>query len=102
MTKRIPPIHPGEVLAEDYLKPAGISKNELAKSMGVSVKRISEICHGKRGISADTALRLARAIGTSPEFWLNLQTAFDLDIAADAIGNRLEQEVTPIKISVTA
>jgi antitoxin HigA-1 len=94
--KKLPPVHPGEVLLEDFLKPLGISQNELARVMRVPVNRISEICNGRRGITADTALRLGRATGTSARFWLNLQSAYDLDMAEDLLGDRLEREVLPI------
>jgi antitoxin HigA-1 len=89
------PVHPGEVLLEEFLKPMGLSQNRLALSIGVHARRINEIVLGKRSITADTALRLARFFGTSPQFWLGLQTEYDLDLAADALGARLETEVRP-------
>jgi len=89
------PVHPGEVLLEEFLKPMGLSQNRLALAIGVDARRINEIVLGKRGITADTALRLARFFGTSPQFWLGLQTEYDLDLAADALGARLETEVRP-------
>ncbi len=98
MADKIPPVHPGEVLHEDYLIPMGISQNQLALSMRVSPNRISEIIHGKRAITAETALRLAHAIGTSPEFWLNLQMQFDLRIAEERLAGVLEREVIPIAV----
>ncbi|UCD77066.1 MAG: HigA family addiction module antidote protein [Desulfobacterales bacterium] len=91
--KRLPPIHPGEILMEEFLKPMGISQYRLAKDISVPPRRINEIVHGKRSISADTALRLGRFFGISPQFWLNLQTRFDLEIAEDMLADRLEKEV---------
>ena len=91
--KKLPPIHPGEVLLEDFLKPLLITQYRLAKSLSVPPRRINEIVHGKRGISADTALRLAHFFGTSERFWMNLQTTFDLENGRDQLGNRLETEV---------
>ena len=91
--KKLPPIHPGEVLLEDFLKPLLITQYRLAKSLSVPPRRINEIVHGKRGISADTALRLAHFFGTSERFWMNLQTTFDLEVEHDRLGNRLESEV---------
>ena len=98
MPDKIPPVHPGEVLHEDYLVPMGISQNQLALSMRVPPNRISEIIQGKRAITAETALRLARAIGTSPDFWLNLQMQYDLRIAEDSLAGVLEREVIPIAV----
>ena len=98
MTDKIPPVHPGEVLHEDYLIPMGISQNQLALSMRVPPNRISEIIQGKRAITAETALRLARAIGTSPDFWLNLQMYYDLRIAEESLAGVLEREVIPIAV----
>jgi len=85
--------HPGEVLLEECLKPMGLSQNRLALDIGVHARRINEIVLGKRRITADTALRLARYFGTSAQFWLGLQTDYDLDEAADTLGDRLEREV---------
>ncbi len=79
--KKLPNIHPGEVLLEEFLKPLGISQNRLARAMGVPPRRINEIVHGKRAITADTALRLARALGTSEQFWMGLQADYDLEEA---------------------
>ena len=93
MKKELNPIHPGEVLAEEFLKPMGLSQNRLALNMGVPARRINEIVLGKRGISADTALRLARFFGTSAEFWMGLQAQYDLDKTAEGLGERLEREV---------
>jgi addiction module HigA family antidote len=87
------PVHPGEVLLEDFLKPMGLSQNRLALSIGVHPRRINEIVLGKRGITADTALRLAKFFGTSPELWLGLQKDYELDMAMDELGERIEREV---------
>ena len=93
MRKKLHPVHPGEVLLEEFLKPMGISQNKLAINIGVPPGRINEIVLEKRKITADTALRLARFFGTSAEFWLGLQSQYDLDVIADKLGPRLEQEV---------
>ena len=87
------PVHPGEVLPEEFLKPMGLSQNKLALNIGVPARRINEIVLEKRKVTADTALRLARFFGTSSEFWIGLQSQYDLDVAADALGERLEKEV---------
>ena len=87
------PVHPGEVLLEEFLEPMGISQYRLAKDISVPPRRINEIVHGKRSVTADTALRLSRYFGTSERFWLNLQTGYDLDIERDRLGDRLEAEV---------
>ena len=92
---RLAPVHPGEVLMEDFLRPMGLSQNRLALSIGVHPRRINEIVLGKRGITADTALRLAKFFGTSPELWLGLQKDYELDVAVDELGDRIEQEVGP-------
>jgi len=92
--KKEPPIHAGEILLEEYLKPLGISQYRLAKEISVPPRRINEIVHGKRSITADTALRLARYFGTSERFWLNLQTHYDLEVEKDRLADRLEEEVT--------
>ena len=91
--KKLPPIHPGEILIEEFLKPMGISQYRLAKDISVPPRRINEIVHGKRSISADTALRLGRFFGMPPQFWLNLQTRFDLEVTEDLLADRLETEV---------
>jgi addiction module HigA family antidote len=91
--KKLPPVHPGEVLLEEFLKPLGLSQNRLGLSIGVHPRRINEIVLQKRRITAETALRLARYFGTSPQFWLGLQSDYDLDVAADRLGERLEREV---------
>ncbi len=95
MTDRFPPIHPGEILLEEFLKPMELSQYRLAKSINVSPRRINEIVQRKRAISADTALRLGRYFGTTAAFWLNLQARYDLEVAADALGDRLVKEVAP-------
>ena len=97
--KELSPVHPGEVLLEEFLRPMGLSQNRLALDIGVPPRRINEIVLGKRSITADTALRLARYFGNSPQFWLGLQRDYDLDIAAEALGERLEREV---QVSVMA
>jgi len=89
------PIHPGEILLEEFLKPMGLSQNQLALSIGVSPRRINEIVLGKRRITANTALRLARYFGMSPQFWLGLQMDYDLDVTEDEIAERLQLEVRP-------
>lgn len=94
MAEKIRPVHPGEILHEEFLTPLGISQYRLAKDISVSPRRINEIVHGKRAISADTALRLARYFGSSERLWLNLQARYDLEVEKDRLGNRLEQEVT--------
>jgi addiction module HigA family antidote len=91
--RELRPVHPGEVLLEEFLKPMGLSQNRLALDIGVHPRRINEIVLGKRSITADTALRLARYFGMSPQFWLGLQKDYDLDVAAEALGERLEREV---------
>lgn len=93
MLRKLAPVHPGEVLLEEFLEPMGISQYRLAKDISVSPRRINEIVHGKRAISADTALRLGRFFGVSPRFWLNLQAQFDLDVVEDRLGDRLSTEV---------
>jgi addiction module HigA family antidote len=92
-TKKIPPIHPGEILFEEFLLPMGISQYKLAKDISVSPRRINEIVQGKRSISADTALRLSRYFGLSERFWLNLQSRYDLEVEKDKLDVRLVKEV---------
>lgn len=91
--KKLHPVHPGEVLLEEFLKPMGLSQNKLALNIGVPPRRINEIILEKRRITADTALRLSRFFRTSAEFWLGLQSQYDLDVTADALGKRLDKEV---------
>lgn len=90
-----PPAHPGEVLREDFLKPLGLSQYALAKAIGVPQIRISEIVNGKRAITPDTALRLARYFGTSAEFWIGMQATYDLEMARDRIGKKINTRVRP-------
>ena len=97
--EKLNPVHPGEVLLEEFLKPMGLSQNRLALSIGVHPRRINEIVLGKRGITADTALRLGRYFGNSPQFWMGLQADYDLDTAADALGGCLDQEVRPLAVA---
>ncbi len=92
--QKIKPLHPGEVLLEEFLKPMNLSQNKLGIGIGVSPRRINEIVHCKRIITADTALRLGRYFGMSPQFWLGLQMDYDLDVEEDRLGNRLNQEVS--------
>lgn len=94
MKRDMAPIHPGEILLEDFLKPMGITQYRLAKSIGVSQRRIGEIVSGKRSITADTALRLARYFGTDAQSWMNLQTRYDLAVSEEELADRLDQEVT--------
>jgi len=91
--RRLNPVHPGEILLEEFLKPMNLSQNKLALNIGVPARRINEIVLEKRRVTADTALRLARFFGTSSEFWLGLQSQYDLDVTADELGERLEKEV---------
>jgi len=93
MTK-LSPVHPGGVLLEEFLEPVGLSQYQLAKDISVPPRRINEIVHGERAVTADTARRLARYFGTTPRFWLNLQGQYDLDTQADLLGDRLDHEVT--------
>lgn len=90
---RLPPIHPGEILLEEFLKPMGISQYRLAKDISVPARRINEIVHGQRAISPDTALRLSRFFGLSERFWTNLQSRYDLEVEKDRLQDRLDQEV---------
>lgn len=99
MKKTLHPVHPGEILSEEFLKPMNLSQNRLALGVGVPARRINEIVLGKRSISADTALRLGRFFGISPEFWLGLQAQYDLDVTAEALGERLEFEVRTFTIN---
>ncbi len=89
-------VHPGEILSEEFLKPLGITQYRLAKTIGVSQRRIGEIVQGNRGITADTALRLARALRTTPQFWMNLQSRYDLECLGDAINDDLDKSIKPL------
>ena len=91
--KKLTPVHPGEVLDKEFLKPLGLSQHRLALDIGVDSRRINEIVLGKRSVTANTALRLGRYFQTSPEFWLGLQAQYDLDLEEDQVGKRLEREV---------
>ncbi len=97
MTKKLAPVHPGEILPEDFLRPLGLSQYKLAKGLSVPPRRINEIVLGKRSVSADTALRLARFFGTSDRFWLDLQTSYDLDVERDRLAGRLSKEVAVLQ-----
>jgi addiction module HigA family antidote len=102
MEKRLPPIHPGEVLLEDFMKPIGLSQYRVAKDIGVPAMRISQIVNGKRSVTADTAMRLARYFGTSPDVWLRLQARYDLEVAQLQYGDLIEEEVKVLdKISTS-
>lgn len=91
--KKLNPVHPGEVLFEEFLKPMNLSQHRLALNIGVDARRINEIVLKKRRVTADTALRLSRFFGTSPQFWMGLQSDYDLDVAEDKLGDRLEREI---------
>ena len=93
--EKMPPVHPGEILLEEFMKPLGISQYRLAKAMNVYPRKVNEIIQGKRSITADTALRLARFFGTSAEVWMNLQAHYDLELAKDALQETVTREVTP-------
>lgn len=97
-TDKLAPIHPGEVLMEDFIQGFGITQNKLAVSIGVPPRRVNEIVHGKRAITADTALRLGKYFGTSAQFWLNLQTHYDLDVAQDRVAGQIEA-ITPLEVA---
>ena len=91
--KKLAPVHPGEILLEEFLRPMGLSQYRLAKDIGVPARRINEIVHGQRAISADTALRLSRFFGMSERFWLNLQVRYALEVEKELLGDRLDREV---------
>ncbi len=99
MSEKLNPIHPGEVLLEEFLKPMSLSQNRLAIDIGVDARRINSIVLGVRSVTAETALRLARYFGVSPQFWLGLQAEYDLDVTSDTLGKRLEREVRPRSIA---
>ena len=100
--RNTPPIHPGEILLEEFLSPLGVSQYRLAKETSVPPRRINEIVRGMRSVSADTALRLARYFGTSERFWLNLQTRYDLEVEKDRLGKRLTSEVQVLGSAVAS
>jgi antitoxin HigA-1 len=102
MSTQFPPAHPGEILLEEFLKPFGISQYRLAQDIGVPPRRINEIVHGKRAISADTALRLSRYFGLSERYWMNLQARCDIELEKDRLEGRLEQEVRVFSASTLA
>jgi antitoxin HigA-1 len=97
--KKTEPVHPGVILQEEVLKPLGISQNQLGIALGASPRRMNEIIHGKRSVTADTALRLARYFGNSASFWLGLQMDFDLDVANDASATRIKREVRQLAVA---
>ena len=96
--QKLSPIHPGEILLEEFLAPMGISQYRLAKDIGVPPRRINEVVRGQRSITADTALRLARYFRTTERFWLNLQTRYDLEMVKDRLGDRLDHEITALAV----
>ena len=96
MTTKLSPVHPGEILLEEFLRPMEISQYRLAKSISVPPRRINELVHGNRAVTADTALRLSRFFGTSERFWMNLQTRYELEREKDRLGDRLDDEVTEV------
>jgi antitoxin HigA-1 len=98
--KKIPPVHPGEILMEEFLKPMGLSQNKVALDIHVHARRINEIVLGKRSITPDTALRLAKYFYMSPQFWLGLQMDYDLDVAEDLYGEKIEKEVHEYNVAV--
>lgn len=98
-TRKMSPVHPGEVLMEEFLKPMEITQYRLAKDMHVPARRINEIVHGERSVTADTALRLAKCLGTTPQFWMNLQTGFDLATETDRVGPLIEREVRRLAVA---
>ncbi len=93
--RKMPPLHPGEILSEEFMAPKGISQYRLARDIHVSPRRVNEIVHGKRAVTADTALRLGLYFGVTPQFWLGLQSDYDLDMAKDAVEARLKREIQP-------
>jgi addiction module HigA family antidote len=93
LAKKIAPVHPGEILAEEYMAPRGLSANQLALDLHVPANRLTEVIRGRRSVTADTALRLARYFGTAPSLWLNLQSTYDLELAEDELGERIAREV---------
>jgi len=100
--EKLAPIHPGEILREEFLEPMGISQYRLAKNISVPPRRINEIVHGKRSITADTALRLGRFFGMSAQFWLNLQTRYNLEVTEDLLEGRLAEEVHTLEAHLTS
>jgi addiction module HigA family antidote len=101
-TKKLPPVHPGEILLHDFMEPLGLTQYALAKALGVTPMRVSQIVRGHRAVTVDTALRLSRYFGTRPGWWLDLQTHYDLEIAADDLEIRITRTVKPCKLRPTA
>jgi len=99
MEKKMPPIHPGQILLEEFLQPMGISQYRISKDISVPARRINEIVHGKRSVTADTALRLGKYFSMTAQFWLNLQSRYDLEVAEDALKNRLNKEVHVLQVN---
>jgi addiction module HigA family antidote len=97
--RRLAPVHPGDILLEDFINPMGLTRYRVAKQAGVQQRRVDEICAGTRSITADTALRLAKLFGTDAAFWMNLQTQYDLEVAKRELHDRIETEVTPLAIA---
>ena len=97
--KLLPPIHPGEILREEFMKPLNLSSNALAQRLGVTTARVNEIANERRGVTADTALRLARCFSTTPEFWMNLQQRYELEAARRAIGTAVERKVVALDLA---
>ena len=102
MSDKMPPVHPGEILLEDFLKPLGLSQTRLSINIGVDTRRINDIVQGKRRVTADTALRLSRYFGNSAEFWLGLQDHYDLEAAKDKLDDQLEREIQPCRITISS
>lgn len=101
MAKKLKPVHPGEILREEFMEPLGLSMNKMALDLRVPVTRIADIVAERRGITADTALRFARYFKNSPTFWMNLQTRYDLEVAEDEISVRIERDVIPLETAGT-
>jgi addiction module HigA family antidote len=101
-TRKLPPVHPGEILFHDFMEPLGLSQSALAKAIGVTPMRVSQIVGGRRAISVDTALRLSRYFGTRPGWWLDLQTYYDLEIVADDLEVRIARAIKPCKLRLAA
>ena len=99
ISKKIQPIHPGEILMEEFLKPLNISQYKLAKDINVPARRINEIIHGTRGVTADTALRFAKFFGTTAQFWLNLQSHYELEVQEEILADRLDHEVKSYQLA---
>jgi addiction module HigA family antidote len=99
MARKLKPVHPGEILREEFMKPLGLSMNKLALDLRVPVTRISEIVHERRAITTDTALRLGRYFNSTPVFWMNLQVRFDLEVADDELAGRIVRDVQPIEVN---